>query len=103
MFRQFSLTKFAVKEIGNVPPAESDATEGLHSDAGPDGDVDRRLLAHGVAGAGLVHRHGHQVRFHNSVPKFGECLANCSVGISTMRRNFSVADSRNLGKIGGEA
>ena len=42
---------------------ESDATEGLHSDAGPDRDVHRRLLADGVAGAGLVHRHGHQVRF----------------------------------------
>ena len=47
-------------------PTESDATEGLHSDAGPDGNVDRRLLAHGVAGAGLVHRHGHKVRLHSA-------------------------------------
>jgi len=58
-----------VKIVLNYNFSEPGSTEGLHRDSGADGDDDRRLLADGLAGEGLLHRHGHQdLRLHQGKP-----------------------------------
>ena len=54
-------------------PTEPGAAQGLHRDPRSDRVDDARLLADGLAGEGLLHRHGHQdLRLHPRDVRVGD-------------------------------